>query len=170
MLSYEYARKYPNVFVAELSQVGIDQETLINLLQSDEFSNDDKYKILNQFDTKHMTKAGAEMLSTIDYPIPKFYSDYAWNLLNVEHRINLLVNQISNYSLGQISVLLEDLGNDYSSLVAGKRHQYSIPYTDLNGVLTEELHRVGYLTSRKVINSDGDKTIPMITGFVKEII
>lgn len=168
-LSYVFARKKVDDFFVALSQIDIDQDTLVALLNSDEFNDTEKNAILSHFKVELMTEEGAVFLCNIEYSIPKRYSDYAWKLLNNNHKIQLLINQAENYSLNELSNLIGEIGKDYSTLVAGKRHRYSVPFTDLNDRLTEKLYSIGYVTSRKICPINDKQSIQEITGFVKEL-
>ena len=168
-LCVKFAINNTNDFMLSIHDVVIDEKTLIALFDSDAFTVDDKKRILCQFDVKEMTELGANIISKVGFIVPKQYSDSAWKILNLEQRVQLLTNQLANYSLIQISNMLGEMGPDYSLLVAGKRHQYSIPYTDANDCLVEKLHSIGYVTSKKIHAKGTEDHNAVISGFVKEI-
>ena len=65
--------------------------------------------------------------------------------------------------------MIGELGSDYSSLVAGKRHRYSVSYSEENDRLLSELYDNGYLTSKKIIEVEAEGHSKNIIGFVREI-
>lgn len=166
-LNVIYTQKYFKEFMDSISEIPIDENDLQLYLNDHTITDDDKSKILNQFDCAQMTASIAELICELDYVIDKSHSDAAWPYLTDENKVLLLLHQMSNYSNKEISKLLEDIGGEYIKLTPLKKHQYVIPYNEINKELMDKLLARNYVTSVKVDSKKGVKK--SIYGYVKEI-
>lgn len=168
-LRIDFARNNAQLFIGNISECKIEAYDLDALLPDSTFGDEEKKKIIEQFSPDNMTDTVAEKISALKFKIDKKNSDAAWKLLDTKNRIVLLTNQADNYSFNELSVLIGDLGDDYSSLVMGKRHRYEIPFNETNNAFLNVLHRMNYVTSKKVDPVGDSSKEQYIIGYVKEL-
>ena len=164
-LHYKYSLNNKDEFLSSLSDLSFDETDVITYITSTGFTSKEKAQIINRFDKNKITPTIAKSLIAIDCPFNKELSEAAWPLLNIEQKLKLLILQIKQYTLEEISEHLKDLGAEYTSLTIGKRHQYEVPYNEINNNLLNALKQRHYVTSKKM-KSDKNGT-EKITGFVK---
>ena len=139
-------------FIENISEVEVEQDTLIELIKSGQFNYNEIKKIIELVPADNMKYELAIEIQKIEVPIQKEYVESAWNLLEQDKWYQLLLNQIQNYSVEEISTKLSLLGQEYRNLSdLSKRHREYLPIDEYgyNQKLLDKLKEKGYLSSVK---------------------
>lgn len=140
-------------FMENVLNVQLEIETVIELLKRNCFDKEEINKILSLIPIADMDRDLAIEIQKLENPVPKEYSEKAWDLLEEDKRYQLLLNQFDNYNLREISLKLQQLAPVYQKLSdISKRHKEYLPNDEYgyNYRLLKKLKSVGYVSSVKI--------------------
>lgn len=143
-------------FMGRIDECRLKRDEIMELLNNNSFSDDEKIKILNQVRIMEIDEKMALRIREFKFRISKEYVDAAWNQLSEDDRYELLINQIGVYSKDELAAKFHELGGVYQQLAKRTRHKVSF-HDDLAGYnrrLLNYLNEIGYLSSVKEVNVD----------------
>ncbi len=132
--------------VCKECEVTIDEVTL--LLSSDKFTNEEKIVILELIPSASVNSELALIIREFDFNVELQYVEAAWSQLEIDKRYQLLLNQITNYSLSDLEEKFKELDDVYYQLAdRSKRRKAIFAKTEYNEKLMNKLKDLKYLTS-----------------------
>ena len=140
-------------FIKDIANIAIEVETVVELLRSECFEKQEIISILELVLVEKINQDMANEIRKIESLLPKTYVEKAWDLLEEENRYELLLNQIENYSIQEVSKKLASLAPVYQKLSnISKKHREYLPDDDFgyNGKLLSKLKEMDYLSSVKM--------------------
>lgn len=141
------------VFLQNISKVEVENDTVVELLRSRCFEKEEINELLKLVSIEDMDHNLASEIQKLEMRVPKEYAEKAWELLEEEKRYQLLLNQIENYSIGEISSKFATLAPVYKNLAdLSKKHREHLPMDEYgyNEKLLGKLKDMGYLSSVKI--------------------
>lgn len=170
-LRISYAEQNKNDFIASIEDIELIEEEVNSMLISDVFALEDKKLILSKIDVSTLSLGTAEIIRGLNFTVDREYVDAAWDVLPVDDKYELLLNQLDVYENTELPTLFSELAPVYRQLVKRTRHKYTFVYTDYNKALLNKLSQRNYITSieeeRLEKENHADKEL-VITGFVKQ--
>lgn len=146
-------------FIQNIANVEVENDTVVELLRRGCFENKEISQIIELISVSDMNHQLAIEIKKIEMPISKEYAERAWELLDEEERYQLLLNQLDNYSISEISSKLAVLAPVYQNLSDySKKHREYLPIDEYgyNDKLLVKLKDIGYLSSVKIDEYDED--------------
>lgn len=140
------------IFIEDIGNAKLEAETVAELLNKNCFTKEQKIEILQLVDITDISEDIAVKIANMKILVPKDYSEAAWNLLENEKRYQLLLNQIDNYSVQEISEKFAMLAPEYKMLsdISKKHREYLvIDNFGYNDKLLCKLKEKGYISSFK---------------------
>lgn len=140
-------------FIQDITSVELEISTIVELLRSGSFENNEINKLLELVSISDMNRDMAIEIQKLEILVKKEYVEKAWDLLEEGERYQLLLNQLENYSIKEISSKLAKLAPVYQNLSdCSKKHREYLPLDDYgyNDKLLGKLKDIGYLSSMKI--------------------
>lgn len=108
----------------------------------------EKLSIIKTLEISSITIKIARLIRVMQFVVGKNIVERAWQLLPVDEKYELFLNQINIYTLDELAYKLAEFGGVYAPLAdRTKRHNVILDDVDFNRKLMEYLKSVDYLTS-----------------------
>ena len=164
-LRMAYARNNKDTFMDSLESIELKDFEIINIIQDEYYSENDKRAVLTKLDINKLDNKMASIIYKLSFDIGRTLCDTVWKLLDSDQRKILLLNQISLYENDELSELFFGLDETYYDLVQKeKRHGFKLDISEYNRELLEKLYDRNYITS-----FHEDSKIDKFVGYVKGI-
>lgn len=140
-------------FMEDISEIVLKANTIVELLRSGYFQENEINKILELGIVSDMNRDMAIEIRKLEVLVKKEYVEKAWGLLEEGERYQLFLNQLENYSNMEISLKLATLAPEYQILsdCSRKHREYlSVDSYGYNEKLLKKLKAVDYLSSVKI--------------------
>lgn len=142
-----------NEFINDIENVDLEIETVSALIARNCFNELEINSLLRQVSISNVDEALAMEIRKLNIPVEKRIVDRAWELLKVENRYQLLLNQIDIFTIQEISEKLHSLAFEYKQLAdISRRHKEFLPIDKYgyNEKLLKKLWNLDYISSYRI--------------------
>lgn len=142
-----------NEFVNDIENVDLEIETVSALIARNCFNELEINSLLRQVPISNVDETLAMEIRKLNIPVEKRIVDRAWELLKVENRYQLLLNQIDIFTIQEISEKLHSLAFEYKQLAdISRRHKEFLPIDKYgyNEKLLKKLWNLDYISSYRI--------------------
>lgn len=159
-LLYKNPAKAVQLIIGKNIVIGSDEYKL--LLASDFFTLSQKLEIIFNTEITEFTDSNVELSNIVTKILRNYIETINFNILksvfmyssNKSNLIYILLNQMDYLNQSQIAILINSIGNEYSSITIS-RSRYSIEETDFNLALIDKLISKGlFISTKKIKNKE----------------
>ena len=139
-----YIVHYKEIFMHNIKNVTLDIDLTSELFGNNNLDDSDKMQLMDLFIPEDI----AMSIRNMEVKIKKEYAERAWDLLDESNRYQLLLNQLENYTINEISEKFKLLAPVYIAMSdISRRHKEYLDVTHYNRMLLQKLKKKGYITS-----------------------
>jgi hypothetical protein len=147
-LSIEFLLQNKETFFTDLDNYTLEISDIEALVNSPELTAREKLSIIKTLNVSAITVKIARVIRVMQNNVDKSIVNRVWQLLPINERYELFLNQINLYTLDELADKFTEFGGVYAPLAdRTKRHNVSLDDVDYNRKLMEYLKSVDYLTS-----------------------
>lgn len=146
-LCLKYILNHYDEFFENLDSIGVDNIPYDEIIESDEFRENEKLVIITLRSADMMTEAMAMTVRDTTLPVEKEYVMAAWNILEKNKKYQLLLNHLDVWDNKELPKLFGELDREYQDFAKRTRHKVSLYRTEFNESLMKALKKRGYLSS-----------------------
>lgn len=166
-----FASSQPEKFMSSFSEISPTEKEIEELIQENSFSVEDRKKMLLGLKYSSLSEKSADIISRLQFSVPREYFDGAWILLGNGARKQILLNQMGSLTNDELPKYFQQMGDEYQGFTdRTRRHKFRLEASEYNKALTNKLFEKGYISSREekrelLENKKGTRLV--IEGYIK---
>lgn len=148
-----FFENYKNEIFDVLPDIPVEKIPCEKLMESNEYTENEKYAILERCGSSVMSRSIAEFIMNYKNDVAKEFILAAWGVLEIEQKYKLLRNHIDSLDNDDLPKLFSQLDKPYQLLAERTNHKVVFEDSSYNKWLLEKLKEKDYLTSVGVENA-----------------